>query len=232
MRLIRMQRGGPQNSAAHSAHIHVDLGRFALGAVLVHMRGGMLHREPILRVVCNDLHLDGVHLNEIVVTAWSRVALAPALHLDPQALLHIHQHAPHHVPQTVRDMRHRLHDPRDCAIVAVDGGFTEPEARGQTGSCSTGWSQCEERARSAPWSRQLLLAQRQRWEVWQHRMLPLTYAWHASCCAPGCGAGQQWGPSLQAYLGLRRAFLPSSFPCFASSRPAGFRNTLRSNADS
>ena len=116
-----MQRGGRKHSAAHSAHPHVDLGRVALGAVIVHGRGGVLRQDPSLQVVSNDLHLNGVQLNEIVMTYWARVALAPVLHLEPQAILHVHQHAPYHVPRTVRDLWHRLHDPRYGAVVATDG---------------------------------------------------------------------------------------------------------------
>ena len=67
-KIIRMQRGGPQHSAAHSAHLHVDLGRVALGAVLIHVCGGVLHREPRLQVVGDDMRRDGVQLNELVVT--------------------------------------------------------------------------------------------------------------------------------------------------------------------
>ena len=47
----------------------MDVGRVALGAVLVHVRGGVPHREPSLLVVGDDLRLDGVQLNEIVVSA-------------------------------------------------------------------------------------------------------------------------------------------------------------------
>ena len=64
-----MQCGWPQNSAARSTHPHMDIGRVALGAVLVHVCGGMLHRDPSLQVVGDDLRLNGVHLNELIVTA-------------------------------------------------------------------------------------------------------------------------------------------------------------------
>ena len=64
-----MQRGGPQHSAAHSAHPHVDLGRVSLGAVLFHMRGGVFHREPSIQVVGDDLRLHGFQLNNLVVIA-------------------------------------------------------------------------------------------------------------------------------------------------------------------
>ena len=64
-----MQNGEPQHSAARSAHPHVDLGRVALVAMLVNVRGGVLHQDPSLHIVCNDLHLDGVHINELVVNS-------------------------------------------------------------------------------------------------------------------------------------------------------------------
>ena len=39
-RLIRIQCGRPQHSAARSARPHMDLGRVALGAVIIIVRGG------------------------------------------------------------------------------------------------------------------------------------------------------------------------------------------------
>ena len=64
-----MHRGRPQHSPAHSAHPHVDLGQAALSVVLVHVHGRVLHQEPSLQVVGNDMRLEIVQLNAIIVAA-------------------------------------------------------------------------------------------------------------------------------------------------------------------
>ena len=64
-----MQSSGPKHIADHSDHPHVDLGKVALGAVLFHMRGGMIHQDPRLQVFGDELRLNIVHLNEFFVTA-------------------------------------------------------------------------------------------------------------------------------------------------------------------